>query len=87
MIGRSMRSEGRVALVTRSSRDWAQAIARRLARDGLTVAVNGRHEDGQAAEVARTIRDDGGTAEVFTADVTDEQQAARRRGCGPPRSC
>jgi 3-oxoacyl-[acyl-carrier protein] reductase len=70
-------TQGRVALVTGSSRGLGQAIARRLARDGLAVAVNGLHGDGQAAEVARAIRDDGGTAEAFTADVTDEQQVAR----------
>jgi len=70
-------TQARVALVTGSSRGLGQAIARRLARDGLAVAVNGLHGDGQAAEVARAIRDDGGTAEAFTADVTDEQQVAR----------
>jgi 3-oxoacyl-[acyl-carrier protein] reductase len=70
-------TQGRVALVTGSSRGLGQAIARRLARDGLAVAVNGLHGDGQAAEVARAIGDDGGTAEAFTADVTDEQQVAR----------
>ena len=70
-------TQGRVALVTGSSRGLGQAIARRLARDGLAVAVNGLHGDGQAAEVARAIHDDGGTAEAFTADVTDEQQVAR----------
>jgi 3-oxoacyl-[acyl-carrier protein] reductase len=70
-------TQGRVALVTGSSRGLGQVIARRLARDGLAVAVNGLHGDGQAAEVARAIRDDGGTAEAFTADVTDEQQVAR----------
>jgi 3-oxoacyl-[acyl-carrier protein] reductase len=70
-------TQGRVALVTGSSRGLGQAIARRLARDGLAVAVNGLHGDGKAAEVARVIRDDGGTAEAFTADVTDEQQVAR----------
>ena len=69
-------AEGRVALVTGSSRGLGRVIARRLARDGLAVAVNGLRGDGQAAEVARTIRDEGGTAEVFTADVTDEQQVA-----------
>jgi 3-oxoacyl-[acyl-carrier protein] reductase len=68
--------QGRVALVTGSSRGLGQAIARRLARDGLAVAVNGLHGDGRAAEVARAIRDDGGTADAFTADVTDEQQVA-----------
>ena len=70
-------TQGRVALVTGSSRGLGQVIARRLARDGLAVAVNGLHGDGLAAEVARAIRDDGGTAEAFTADVTDEQQVAR----------
>jgi 3-oxoacyl-[acyl-carrier protein] reductase len=47
-----------------------------LADDGLTVAVNGRRGDGQAREVGRSIRDDGGVAEAFCADVTDEQQVA-----------
>ena len=70
-------AQDRVALVTGSSRGLGRAIARRLARDGLAVAVNGLRGDGQAAEVARTIRDDGGTADVFTADVTDERQVAR----------
>ena len=66
----------RVALVTGSSRGLGAAIARRLGRDGLAVAVNGRRGDGQAAEVARDIRDEGGVAQAFSADVTDEQQAA-----------
>ena len=66
----------RVALVTGSSRGLGQAIARRLARDGLAVAVNGRGRDGQGLEVARAIRDDGGTADLFAADVTDERQVA-----------
>src|ERR1700728_3087547 len=36
-----------VALVTGSSRGLGAVIARRLARDGLAVAVNGRRGDGQ----------------------------------------
>jgi 3-oxoacyl-[acyl-carrier protein] reductase len=51
-------------------------IARRLAHDGLAVAVNGRRGDGQADDVGRSIRDEGGVAEAFMADVTDEQQVA-----------
>jgi 3-oxoacyl-[acyl-carrier protein] reductase len=70
-------SDGRVALVTGSSRGLGAAIARRLAYDGFAVAVNGLHGDGLALQVGRAIRDDGGTAEVFSADVTDEEQVAQ----------
>jgi 3-oxoacyl-[acyl-carrier protein] reductase len=67
---------GRVALVTGSSRGLGAVIAGRLARDGLAVAVNGRRGDKQAGKVARLIRDSGGTADAFCADVTDEQQVS-----------
>jgi 3-oxoacyl-[acyl-carrier protein] reductase len=66
----------RVALVTGSSRGLGAVIARRLARDGIAVAVNGRPGDAQVAAVSRSIRDDGGAAEGFCADVTDEHQVA-----------
>lgn len=62
----------RVALVTGSSRGLGSAIARRLARDGLAVAVNDLH--GEAVEVAAAIRNEGGVADAFTGDVTDERQ-------------
>jgi 3-oxoacyl-[acyl-carrier protein] reductase len=67
---------GRVALVTGSSRGLGAVIARRLANDGLAVAVNGRPGDELVAAVSRAIRDDGGAAEGFCADVTDEHQVA-----------
>jgi 3-oxoacyl-[acyl-carrier protein] reductase len=67
-------AQGRVALVTGSSRGLGRTIARRLAEDGFAVAVNGIDED-ETREAAAAIRnDDGGTAEAFIADVTDEDQ-------------
>src|SRR3954453_1623755 len=66
----------RVALVTGSSRGLGAVIARRLALDGLAVAVNGRPGEEQVMAVSRGIRDDGGVAEGFHADVTDEGQVA-----------
>lgn len=69
-------AHGRVALVSGSSRGLGAAIARRLAKDGLAVAVNGRRGDAQAHEVGRSIRADGGVADAFCADITDEQQVA-----------
>jgi 3-oxoacyl-[acyl-carrier protein] reductase len=69
-------TQTRVALVTGSSRGLGAVIARRLARDGFAVAVNSRPGDGQVAAVGAAIRDKGGTAEGFYADVTDEDQVA-----------
>jgi 3-oxoacyl-[acyl-carrier protein] reductase len=69
-------STTRVALVTGSSRGLGCAIARRLGRDGLAVAVNGLHDDAQLRAAVDAIRDDGGVAGAFPADVTDERQVA-----------
>lgn len=66
----------RVALITGSSRGLGRTIARRLARDGMAVAVNGRQEK-PLAELVDEIRAEGGTAGAFPADVTDEQDVAR----------
>ena len=63
----------RVALVTGSSRGLGSAIAQRLGRDGLAVAVNDAHGDPLAGDVVAAIRADGGLAEAFVADVTDQE--------------
>jgi 3-oxoacyl-[acyl-carrier protein] reductase len=78
----------RVALVTGSSRGLGRAIALRLARDGLAVAVNGLHDDEQTLELADSIERSGGVAAPFAADVTEENQvaelvAAVRKRLGP----
>jgi 3-oxoacyl-[acyl-carrier protein] reductase len=72
--------DGRVALVTGSSRGIGAAIARLFAREGAKVAVHGRDEQAIAA-VLGEIEREGGTAIAVTADVTrfDEVEAMRRR--------
>jgi 3-oxoacyl-[acyl-carrier protein] reductase len=64
----------RVALVTGSSRGLGAVIARRLAHDGLAVAVNGYGDDARTLAVATAIRDDGDTAAAFMADITDVRE-------------
>jgi 3-oxoacyl-[acyl-carrier protein] reductase len=64
----------RVALVTGSAHGLGSAIAGRLARDGLAIAVNGLGAETHA--VAAAIRDEGGVAAPFVADVTDERAVA-----------
>jgi 3-oxoacyl-[acyl-carrier protein] reductase len=68
-------SQQRVALVTGSSRGLGSAIARRLAEDGLAVAVNGVGDDAQARAVVDAIKVAGGVAAAFTGDVTDDRQS------------
>lgn len=74
MIDSMPLSQGRVALVSGSSRGLGSVIARRLARDGFTVAVNGPPDGTQALDVAHAIRGDGWIAEAFLADVTSDRQ-------------
>jgi len=56
-------------------RGLGSAIARRLAQDGLAVAVNGLRDDAQALAVVDAIEGVGGVAAAFPADLTDERQS------------
>ena len=68
---------GKVAIVTGSSRGIGAAIARELACQGATVVVNYRGNAGQAEAVVAGITASGGQALALQADVS-EMAAAQR---------
>ena len=72
--------EGRVALITGGSRGLGRAIAIDLARMGASIALNYRANELAAREVEQQIRDEGGEARTFRADVGDAD--AVRAMCG-----
>ena len=66
-----------VALVTGAGSGLGAVIAERLAREGLTVAVNTRTRAEKADAVVAAIRAANGSAFVVTADVTDPAAVER----------
>jgi 3-oxoacyl-[acyl-carrier protein] reductase len=71
-----LKLDGRVALVTGSSKGIGEGVARGLAREGAIVIVHGRNKT-KTEEVAHDIIAQGGRAYVVIGDLTDEDEVHR----------
>ena len=69
--------EGRVALITGSSRGIGRALALNLARGGGSVVVNHKRNEALAAEVVRAVEAEGGAALAVQADVEQPEGIER----------
>ncbi len=66
----------RRVLVTGASRGIGRAIAKRLARNGFSLAINYRERKGAAEETLAQVLEAGGTAELLAFDVADRAACA-----------
>ena len=67
--------ENKVAVITGASRGLGKAMSIALAAQGASIALVGR-DTAALNSVAEEIRSGGGTAEIYTTDVTDEASVA-----------
>jgi NAD(P)-dependent dehydrogenase (short-subunit alcohol dehydrogenase family) len=67
-----LKLEGRVALITGSSKGIGEGVARGLAREGAVVIVHGRNK-ARTEEVAHDIVAKGGRAHAVAGDLTKEE--------------
>jgi NADP-dependent 3-hydroxy acid dehydrogenase YdfG len=65
----------KVVVITGASSGIGEATARRLAKDGATVALVARRKD-RLEEIAKDIAANGGTASCHEVDVTQKKQVA-----------
>jgi 3-oxoacyl-[acyl-carrier protein] reductase len=69
--------DGRVILVTGSSRGIGAAVAVKAAAQGATVGVHFREASDAATQTLNLVREAGGDGALFRADVADGAQAER----------
>ena len=72
-----MSSNGRVALITGSSRGIGRAIALQLASQGMRIAVNYVRDADAAAEVVQRVEEAGSQAVALQGDVTKSEDVER----------
>ena len=65
--------QGRVALVTGGGRDVGAGISRMLAERGASVAVNYHSSKAEAEAVVAEIKQAGGQAKAYQADIADAE--------------
>ena len=75
-----MRLKDKVAIVTGSSMGIGEAIAKRYAAEGATVAVNYFKSPDAADGVVKAIKDAGGNAKAYKADVSKIPEIKRFSG-------
>ncbi len=75
MTDEPLAGESKVALVTGSAMNIGRAIALHLARDGFRIMVTARQSEADCRETVRLVREAGGEADIYLADISDHAQA------------